>query len=293
MTSGRRRRCSTVLLSISTLPRLAIARSKSVAQAPRRSQRRARDSRRSSRRAKAIEALVAAAARLGIELLARAAAGAARRPRVLRAARRGCRRRRRPRCRRRSGAGAARDMRAGDRRERSPSRRHAEEPGSAKDDADPKNDNAQPREAPALDDVVVAAARAAIPADVWRGSQPAHERARPPRAEESPAPLSSPPGADGRCGARRGALREGRLCLIETLRAAAPWQPLRRAHAADDARLGRARARRRFSHHAFSRASRNHRHLRRRRFGLLRHAAPRRGEGRDRIAARRLLCAPR
>jgi magnesium chelatase subunit D len=37
--------------------------------------------------------------------------------------------------------------------------------------------------------------------------------------------------------ARRGALREGRLALIETLRAAAPWQGLRRARADDDASI--------------------------------------------------------
>ncbi|ULO25314.1 magnesium chelatase subunit D [Methylocystis sp. SB2] len=112
-----------------------------------------------------------------------------------------------------------------------------DEPGAAKNDPDPKNDNAQPREAPAPDDLIVAAARAAIPADVLaRLATDARTRAPSARGGKSGAALVS--ARRGRpMGARRGALREGRLCLIETLRAAAPWQPLRRAHAADDAGL--------------------------------------------------------
>jgi magnesium chelatase subunit D len=118
-----------------------------------------------------------------------------------------------------------------------PAEEAGDEPGSATNDPAPKNDNAQPREAPAPDDLVVAAARAAIPADVLaRLATSAGTRAPAARGGKSGAALVS--ARRGRpMGARRGALREGRLCLIETLRAAAPWQPLRRAHAADDAGL--------------------------------------------------------
>lgn len=85
------------------------------------------------------------------------------------------------------------------------------------DDAPPEN----------LDDVVLAAALAALPPDLLeRLSSGAPIRARGGGKAESKA-------ASARRGrplaARRGELREGRLSLVDTLRAAAPWQRLRRA----------------------------------------------------------------
>lgn len=105
------------------------------------------------------------------------------------------------------------------------------------EDVDAQNDNTQSRPALSLDEVVVAAARAAIPADLLaRLETGALPRAASARSGKSGAALMS--ARRGRpLGARRGALREGRLALIETLRAAAPWQGLRRAQADADASI--------------------------------------------------------
>lgn len=105
----------------------------------------------------------------------------------------------------------------------------SEENRTTTEDVDAQNDDEQPQPAQSLDEVVVAAARAAIPADLLArletGALPGAPSAR---SGKSGAALTS--ARRGRpLGARRGALREGRLALIETLRAAAPWQGLRRA----------------------------------------------------------------
>ncbi|MFO1126438.1 MAG: magnesium chelatase subunit D [Methylocystis sp.] len=113
----------------------------------------------------------------------------------------------------------------------------SEENGPTTEDVDQRNDNTQPRSAEPLDDVVVAAARAAIPADLLaRLETGLSPRAPSARGGKSGAALLS--ARRGRpLGARRGALRDGRLALIETLRAAAPWQCLRRGQANDDAAI--------------------------------------------------------
>jgi magnesium chelatase subunit D len=104
-------------------------------------------------------------------------------------------------------------------------------------DVDAQNHDAQLQPAQSLDEVVVAAARAAMPADLLaRLETGALPRAPSARSGKSGATLMS--ARRGRpLSARRGALREGRLALIETLRAAAPWQGLRRARADDDASI--------------------------------------------------------
>ena len=91
----------------------------------------------------------------------------------------------------------------------------------------PQNDN-QGRDQQAMEEVVVAAACAALPPDVLaRLAARDLGRGSSPRAGRSGAARISP--RRGRpLNTRRGALRDGRLSLIETLRAAAPWQSLRR-----------------------------------------------------------------
>jgi magnesium chelatase subunit D len=75
---------------------------------------------------------------------------------------------------------------------------------------------------------VVEAARAAIPAGLLAGFAAAGARTPPPRAGKAGALLKSV--RSGRpAGTRPGHPRAGRLALIDTLRAAAPWQRLRRA----------------------------------------------------------------
>ncbi|MCJ2046934.1 magnesium chelatase subunit D [Methylobacterium sp. J-078] len=75
---------------------------------------------------------------------------------------------------------------------------------------------------------VVEAARAAIPAGLLAGFAAAGARTPPPRAGKAGALLKSV--RSGRpAGTRPGHPRAGRLALIDTLRAAAPWQRLRAA----------------------------------------------------------------
>ncbi|MFZ5558064.1 MAG: magnesium chelatase subunit D [Pseudomonadota bacterium] len=82
-----------------------------------------------------------------------------------------------------------------------------------------------------LEDVVLEAARAAIPAGLLALLKPSGGGARARAAGRAGALKRS--AARGRpAGVRRGELRSGaRLNVIETLRAAAPWQPLRRREA--------------------------------------------------------------
>lgn len=99
---------------------------------------------------------------------------------------------------------------------------------NAGDDCDaPQNDN-RGRDRRTPEDVVVAAACAALPADLLaRLATGEMTRGSAPRAGHSGAARLSP--RRGRpLNTRRGALRDGRLSLIDTLRAAAPWQNLRR-----------------------------------------------------------------
>jgi magnesium chelatase subunit D len=90
-------------------------------------------------------------------------------------------------------------------------------------------EQAKEQTSPDLTDIVLAAAVAAIPPgllaqiDAGRATRARSERG----GKTGP---GAPTGKRGRpTGARRGELREGRLALVDTLRAAAPWQSLRRA----------------------------------------------------------------
>lgn len=83
---------------------------------------------------------------------------------------------------------------------------------------------------------VVEAVRAVIPAHLLAGLSAAQGRTKPARAGKSGAFQKAT--RSGRpAGTRPGHPREGRLALIETLRAAAPWQRLRRAADPDGPRL--------------------------------------------------------
>jgi magnesium chelatase subunit D len=108
--------------------------------------------------------------------------------------------------------------------------------GSAGAPDAPKNDN-HGRDRPSPEDIVVAAACAALPADVLArlASGDVHSGLSPRSGHSGAARVSSRRGRP--LGARRGALREGRLSLIDTLRAAAPWQSLRRRERPDAERL--------------------------------------------------------
>ncbi|WP_404325901.1 magnesium chelatase subunit D [Aerophototrophica crusticola] len=95
--------------------------------------------------------------------------------------------------------------------------------------------SADPLDAPPLDDLVLAAAQAAIPAGLLAllraGLAPKGSTSQGSRAGA----LQSGKGRGRPAGVRRGSPKSGlRLSVIETLRAAAPWQALRRAEAQDD-----------------------------------------------------------
>jgi magnesium chelatase subunit D len=101
---------------------------------------------------------------------------------------------------------------------------------------DPSSEQDEPQQPDldrALDEVILAAARAAIPPGLLAALQAEAGGKRPRSAGKSGAMQKS--GQRGRpTGTRRGELRGGaKLNLIETLRAAAPWQALRRRAAGD------------------------------------------------------------
>jgi magnesium chelatase subunit D len=107
---------------------------------------------------------------------------------------------------------------------------------SNKDTDPPQNDN-QWRDRQSLEDVVVAAACAALPPDILaKLSTGEITRASLQRSGHCGAARVSP--RRGRpLNTRRGALRDGRLSLIDTLRAAAPWQKLRQRETPDNSDL--------------------------------------------------------
>lgn len=96
-------------------------------------------------------------------------------------------------------------------------------------DNNDQNESEQPADLDrALDDVILAAAAAAIPADVLAALRAGAVRGRQ-RSAGASGTLQASKLRGRPAGARRGALRRGgKLNLIETLRAAAPWQKLRR-----------------------------------------------------------------
>jgi magnesium chelatase subunit D len=99
-------------------------------------------------------------------------------------------------------------------------------------------DNTEPQDKqdlPDLTDLVLAAALAAIPPGLLAQLQAGRAmRVKSERGGKSGA--NAPAGKRGRpIGARQGQLREGRLGLVDTLRAAAPWQRMRRKGLEDEA----------------------------------------------------------
>ena len=84
----------------------------------------------------------------------------------------------------------------------------------------------------ALDEVILAAIKAALPPDVLAALRASAGRPRG-RSQGKAGALQKSDKRGRPAGVRRGELRAGaQLNLIETLRAAAPWQPLRRREAA-------------------------------------------------------------
>jgi len=119
-----------------------------------------------------------------------------------------------------------------------PSRRNDSEE-QAPDSADPAADRAdqEPIQMPSVTELVVKAVQAALPDDLLaRANVDGQIRAQAARARGSGAVVKS--ARRGRpVGSRPGALRSGaRLNLVDTLRAAAPWQRVR-AEAADPGRI--------------------------------------------------------
>ncbi len=107
------------------------------------------------------------------------------------------------------------------------------------DDQD-QQDDAEVSNAEALNDIILAAANAAMPADVLARLKVAQgARSRSPSAGR--AGITAASSRRGRpIGSRRGELRAGaRLCLVDTLLAAVPWQGLRRRETAGGGAAGR------------------------------------------------------
>jgi len=97
---------------------------------------------------------------------------------------------------------------------------------------EPKNDN-HGLDHRALDEMVVTAARASLPVDLLAQLE-AGDLSRTSAARGGHSGAARVSAQRGRpLNVRRGGLREGRLSLIDTLRAAAPWQPLRRSDSPD------------------------------------------------------------
>ncbi len=106
------------------------------------------------------------------------------------------------------------------------------------------NDNAD-REKPdidrALDEVILAAVQAALPADVLATLRASSMRSRG-RSQGKAGALQKSSRRGRPAGVLRGELRAGaKLNVIETLRAAAPWQPLRRREAVASGEMSRPR----------------------------------------------------
>lgn len=97
-----------------------------------------------------------------------------------------------------------------------------ETPGGDGDRAESQEDGER-----SLDDVVLEAACAAIPADLL--AMLGERGVRPPRAKAGRAGAPAAASQGRPIGARPGDPRRGRLALLATLRAAAPWQAIRRA----------------------------------------------------------------
>ncbi len=111
-------------------------------------------------------------------------------------------------------------------------------PESAEED---KADTGNPDIDRALDEVILAAVQAALPADVLAALRMSSVGSRG-RSQGKAGALQKSNKRGRPAGAVRGDLRAGaRLNVIETLRAAAPWQPLRRREAAASGETSRPR----------------------------------------------------
>ena len=104
-----------------------------------------------------------------------------------------------------------------------------------------KTDTGNPEIDQALNEVILAAVQAALPADVLAALRMSSTRSRG-RSQGKAGALQKSSKRGRPAGAVRGDLRAGsRLNVIETLRAAAPWQPLRRREAAASGETSRPR----------------------------------------------------
>jgi len=101
-----------------------------------------------------------------------------------------------------------------------------EPPDEPKDDRDEQR---RPEEIPELDELILAAAAAAIPPGLLAQLQLQRDRRSPGRGAGKAGAVQKSSSRGRPLGPRRGLPRSGqRLALVDTLRAAAPWQPLRR-----------------------------------------------------------------
>ena len=124
--------------------------------------------------------------------------------------------------------------------ESEPSQQPQEQPPSEPAEED-EADAGNPEIDRALDEVILAAVQAALPADVLAALRMPSARSRG-RSQGKAGALQKSSKRGRPAGAVRGDLRAGaRLNVIETLRAAAPWQPLRRREAAASGETSRPR----------------------------------------------------
>jgi len=107
--------------------------------------------------------------------------------------------------------------------------------------SDGNNDKDNPDTDRTLDEVILAAVQAALPPDVLAALRGSSMRSRG-RSQGKAGALQKSNKRGRPAGVSRGELRAGaKLNVIETLRAAAPWQPLRRREAAASGELSRPR----------------------------------------------------
>ena len=116
-----------------------------------------------------------------------------------------------------------------------------QEPHSEEPPADDNADKDKPDIDQALDEVILAAVQAALPPDVLAALRASSMRSRG-RSQGKAGALQKSSKRGRPAGVLRGELRAGaKLNVIETLRAAAPWQPLRRREAAASGEISRPR----------------------------------------------------
>ena len=119
--------------------------------------------------------------------------------------------------------------------------RQPQEPPPPESFEEDKTDTGNPEIDQALNEVILAAVQAALPADVLAALRMSSTRSRG-RSQGKAGALQKSSKRGRPAGAVRGDLRAGsRLNVIETLRAAAPWQPLRRREAAASGETSRPR----------------------------------------------------